>query len=261
MESADVSSLPSVCGSRSSRLRGSPCLRGATAGPRPWSACSSTASFACAMTSRCSHRATRARRRASSLPSRRRAVMTSGMTQPELLHALTCVRDGGSFDVVSDHTGALGLALSNLTSDAVPEHRARNARRRGGCALPQRLRSHPRRRARGADREPSGERARPAVGGLDPERHLARRPPLQGVQRRRVSPLARPHVARQGARDRDRSRARCRDADAARGEAAGGRGAGVLQDGGGATSSATASRTSARSICASEFTCCMARGR
>jgi glycosyltransferase involved in cell wall biosynthesis len=39
-----------------------------------------------------------------------------GMTQPELLHALTCVRDAGSFDVVSDHTGALGLALSNLTS-------------------------------------------------------------------------------------------------------------------------------------------------
>jgi glycosyltransferase involved in cell wall biosynthesis len=39
-----------------------------------------------------------------------------GMTQPELLHGLTCVRDAGRFDVVSDHTGALGLALSNLTS-------------------------------------------------------------------------------------------------------------------------------------------------
>jgi glycosyltransferase involved in cell wall biosynthesis len=39
-----------------------------------------------------------------------------GLTQPELLHALTCVRDAGRFDVVSDHTGALGLALSNLTS-------------------------------------------------------------------------------------------------------------------------------------------------
>jgi len=39
-----------------------------------------------------------------------------GLTQPELLHALTCVRGAGSFDVVSDHTGALGLALSNLTS-------------------------------------------------------------------------------------------------------------------------------------------------
>src|SRR4051812_26129413 len=39
-----------------------------------------------------------------------------GLTQPELLHALTCVRAAGSFDVVSDHTGALGLALSNLTS-------------------------------------------------------------------------------------------------------------------------------------------------
>ncbi|MDP9256648.1 MAG: glycosyltransferase family 4 protein [Actinomycetota bacterium] len=39
-----------------------------------------------------------------------------GLTQPELLHALTCVRDADRFDVVSDHTGALGLALSNLTS-------------------------------------------------------------------------------------------------------------------------------------------------
>jgi glycosyltransferase involved in cell wall biosynthesis len=39
-----------------------------------------------------------------------------GLTQPELLHALTCVRDADAFDVVSDHTGALGLALSNLTS-------------------------------------------------------------------------------------------------------------------------------------------------
>ena len=32
-----------------------------------------------------------------------------GLTQPELLHALTCVRDAHAFDVVSDHTGALGL--------------------------------------------------------------------------------------------------------------------------------------------------------
>ena len=39
-----------------------------------------------------------------------------GTTQPELLHALTCVREAGRFDIVSDHTGALGLALSNLTS-------------------------------------------------------------------------------------------------------------------------------------------------
>jgi glycosyltransferase involved in cell wall biosynthesis len=39
-----------------------------------------------------------------------------GLTQPELLHALTCLRDADRFDVVSDHTGALGLALSNLTS-------------------------------------------------------------------------------------------------------------------------------------------------
>jgi glycosyltransferase involved in cell wall biosynthesis len=39
-----------------------------------------------------------------------------GLTQPELLHALTCVRDADRFDVVSDHTGALGLALSNLTT-------------------------------------------------------------------------------------------------------------------------------------------------
>ncbi len=38
-----------------------------------------------------------------------------GTTQPELLHALTCVREAGRYDVVSDHTGALGLALSNLT--------------------------------------------------------------------------------------------------------------------------------------------------
>ena len=39
-----------------------------------------------------------------------------GLTQPELLHALTCLRAAGRFDIVSDHTGALGLALSNLTS-------------------------------------------------------------------------------------------------------------------------------------------------
>jgi glycosyltransferase involved in cell wall biosynthesis len=39
-----------------------------------------------------------------------------GLTQPELLHALTCVHDADRFDVVSDHTGALGLALSNLTA-------------------------------------------------------------------------------------------------------------------------------------------------
>jgi glycosyltransferase involved in cell wall biosynthesis len=39
-----------------------------------------------------------------------------GLTQPELMHALTCVRDAHRFDVVSDHTGALGLALSTLTS-------------------------------------------------------------------------------------------------------------------------------------------------
>jgi glycosyltransferase involved in cell wall biosynthesis len=39
-----------------------------------------------------------------------------GLTQPELLHALTCVREADRYDVISDHTGALGLALSNLTS-------------------------------------------------------------------------------------------------------------------------------------------------
>ena len=39
-----------------------------------------------------------------------------GLTQPELMHALTCVLDADRFDVVSDHTGALGLALSNVTS-------------------------------------------------------------------------------------------------------------------------------------------------
>lgn len=39
-----------------------------------------------------------------------------GTTQPELLHALTCVRESGHFDVISDHTGALGLSLSNLSS-------------------------------------------------------------------------------------------------------------------------------------------------
>jgi glycosyltransferase involved in cell wall biosynthesis len=39
-----------------------------------------------------------------------------GTTQPELLQALSCVGEADRFDVVSDHTGALGLALSNLTS-------------------------------------------------------------------------------------------------------------------------------------------------
>jgi glycosyltransferase involved in cell wall biosynthesis len=39
-----------------------------------------------------------------------------GLTQPELLHALGCIHDAHAFDVVSDHTGVLGLVLSNLTS-------------------------------------------------------------------------------------------------------------------------------------------------
>jgi glycosyltransferase involved in cell wall biosynthesis len=39
-----------------------------------------------------------------------------GTTQPELLHALACIREAATYDVVSDHTGALGLTLSNLTS-------------------------------------------------------------------------------------------------------------------------------------------------
>ena len=39
-----------------------------------------------------------------------------GTTQPELLHALSCVREADRFDIVSDHTGALGLSLSNLVT-------------------------------------------------------------------------------------------------------------------------------------------------
>jgi glycosyltransferase involved in cell wall biosynthesis len=37
-----------------------------------------------------------------------------GQTEPELLHALACIRDAGSFDVISDHSGPLGVALSGL---------------------------------------------------------------------------------------------------------------------------------------------------
>ena len=39
-----------------------------------------------------------------------------GSTQPDMLQALSCVIEADRFDVVSDHTGALGLSLSNLTS-------------------------------------------------------------------------------------------------------------------------------------------------
>jgi glycosyltransferase involved in cell wall biosynthesis len=39
-----------------------------------------------------------------------------GHTQPELLHALAWIADSSDFDVISDHTGPLGLMLSNLTS-------------------------------------------------------------------------------------------------------------------------------------------------
>ena len=42
-----------------------------------------------------------------------------GQTQPELLHALAWVRESGDFDVISDHSGPLGLALSNLTPTPV----------------------------------------------------------------------------------------------------------------------------------------------
>ena len=38
-----------------------------------------------------------------------------GQTQPELLHALAWVAESGGFDVISDHSGPLGLTLSNLT--------------------------------------------------------------------------------------------------------------------------------------------------
>jgi glycosyltransferase involved in cell wall biosynthesis len=38
-----------------------------------------------------------------------------GQTQPELLHALAWIAEAGDFDVISDHSGPLGLVLSNLT--------------------------------------------------------------------------------------------------------------------------------------------------
>ncbi len=38
-----------------------------------------------------------------------------GHTQPELLHALAWVAEAADFDVISDHSGPLGLTLSNLT--------------------------------------------------------------------------------------------------------------------------------------------------
>jgi glycosyltransferase involved in cell wall biosynthesis len=39
-----------------------------------------------------------------------------GQTQPELLHALAWVAEAEEFDVISDHSGPLGLTLSNLTA-------------------------------------------------------------------------------------------------------------------------------------------------
>ena len=105
-----------------------------------------------------------ARRRASSRRSTTRAPTSSGTTQPELLHALTCVREADRFDVVSDHTGALGLVALEPHHDAVPEHGARRARRRGGRALPARLRADARCGARLAHRE-SSPRPRPTCPG------------------------------------------------------------------------------------------------
>ena len=76
------------------------------------------------------------------------------MTQPELMHALACVREAGRFDVVSDHTGALGLALSNLTETPFLSTVHGALAGRGRRPLPARLRAHARRGARVADREP-----------------------------------------------------------------------------------------------------------
>ena len=173
--------LASVCGSRSSRRPGSPCLPGATAAPRRSSACSSTASCAGATTSRCSPRATRTRE--ASLVSdlregaqRRPRADAAGAAARAHLRArcrqLRCRQ--------RSHGRARAGALEPHL-DAVPEHRARNARGRGGRALPARLRGHARRGARVADREPSRERARPALGRDDSECHRARRPPVPGA--------------------------------------------------------------------------------
>ena len=39
-----------------------------------------------------------------------------GTTQADMLQVLSCIAEADRFDVVSDHTGALGLSLSNLTT-------------------------------------------------------------------------------------------------------------------------------------------------
>ena len=137
----------------------------ATAAPRQSSACSSTGLV------RRGHDVTlfasgdsRTRGEPRLAPSRSRAATTSGLTQPELLHALTCVRDAERFDVVSDHTGALGLALSNLTSTPFLNTVHGTLAGEAGALYRQRLRGHARRGARVADREPSRD-ARPTCPG------------------------------------------------------------------------------------------------
>ena len=166
-----------------------------------------------ATTSRSSPPATRAPRRASSRTFAESRSDDLGLTQPELLHALTCVHEAHRFDVVSDHTGALGLALSNLTStpfvntvhgtlagEAGALYR-RVCEVTPGAALVSLTESH-RCDARAIC---PGPRRFPNAIALDDH-------PCRAEQGRRVPLLARPHVGGQGPGDRDRGRARLRHA-------------------------------------------------
>ena len=136
------------------------------------------------------------------------------------MHALTCVRDAGRFDVVSDHTGALGLALSNLTSTPFLNTVHGTLAGEAGALYRRVCELTPAAALVALTESHRATRRRPALGRHDPECDRPRRPPVRAQPRRRVPLLARPHVGRQGPGDGDRGRARGRHADAAGRQAA-----------------------------------------
>ncbi len=107
-----------------------------------------------------------------------------GTTQADMLQALSCIAEADRFDVVSDHTGALGLSLSNLTSTPFLNtvHGAlageAGALYRQVCALT------PDAALVSLTESHRSTRERPAVVRHDPERDRARRSPVPREARR-----------------------------------------------------------------------------
>ena len=251
----------SACASQFSRRPGLPCRPAATAAPRRSSACSSTGS--CAGGHDVTLFASGDSRTEASLVSTFAESRSDdlGLTQPELLHALTCVHDAHAFDVVSDHTGALGLALSNLTStpflntvhgtlagEAGALYR-RVCEVTPGAALVSLTESH-----RSTARDLPWTATIPNAIALDDH-------PCRAEQGRRVPVLARPHVGGQGPGDRDRGRARLRHAACCSPASCAARPSRRTSRRKCSRCSAAASSTSARSTCRSACACCTAHER